>query len=418
MESNGNHVQVVPYLSQGHINPMFQFSKRLISKGLKITLAIIIHVAKTMETQIDGPVQIEMISDGHDEGGMMQASSVSTNLEWFKVVGSKSLKQILQTQRSLGNPVRYVVYDLFLPWALDVTKQFNLLGAAFYTQSCVFHSIYYNVQNGVLKTTFSADQVISVLGLPPLDVSNLPSFTSHLGPDPSLLGALLGPYCNTNKANWVLFNIFDKLEVEVVNWTTKAWKVMAIRPTIPSMYLDKRIDVNFGFDMFVSKTASCLSWLNSKKNHYVIYVSFCSISVVKQEQTEEIAWALLEFNFNFLWVCTQLEVLSHPAVRCFATHCGWNSVLETLNIGVPMIGFPQWIDQPTNAKCIKALWKMGIRPKVDETKISGKRQIVSCVREIMKEDKWDAMKKNTISKGGRYDKNIDEFVAKVKEFVA
>ncbi|MCL7040742.1 hypothetical protein MKW94_009562 [Papaver nudicaule] len=452
METNyGNHVLVVPYPSQGHINPMLQFSKRLISKGLKITLAITIHVANKMETQIDGPIKVETISDGHDEGGDMQAKAY---FERFEIVGSQTLTELLERHRSLGDPVSCVVYDPFLPWILDVTKQFNLMGAAFYTQSCAATSIYYYVHNSMIELPVTPDQVISVPGLPPLEVSDLPSFIAGVGPCPSLLSSLLEQFRNIDKADWVLFSSFDKLEAEILNCMSKVWNVRAIGPTLPSMYLDKRIedDQDYGFNIFEPKTASCINWLSSKKNNSVVYVSFGSHPVVKQEQTEEIVWALWESDYNFLWVvkqsdeneipseflekistsdkgmiirwCPQLEVLSHPAVGCFATHCGFNSTLEALSIGVPMLGFPQWTDQPTNAKCIEVMWEVGMRPKVDEEGISRKKEIDLCIREIMEGDKgkemrrnaskWKALAKVAMDEGGSSDKNIEEFVAQVK----
>ncbi|KAI3885448.1 hypothetical protein MKX03_036340 [Papaver bracteatum] len=434
MEVNyGNHVLVVPYPSQGHINPMLQFSKRLISKGLKITLAITVHVANKMETQINGPVKVEMISDGHDEGGVMQASSPQAYLEKFAIVGSQTLTEIIERQRSLGDPVSCVVYDPFLPWALDVTKQFNLMGAAFYTQSCAVSSIYYYVQKGMMKSPATPGEVVSLPGLPPLEFSDLPSFVAGIGPFTSLLSTLLEQFGNIDKADWVLFSSFDKLEAEL-------WRVGAVGPTIPSKYLDKRIedDEDYGFNLFEPKTASCMIWLNSKKNNSVVYVSFGSLSGAKQEQMEEIAWALWECDYNFLWVkistsdkglmirwCPQLEVLSHSAVGCFVTHCGFNSTLEALSIGVPMIGFPQWTDQPTNAKFIEAMWNVGMRPKVDENGISRKKVIDLCVREIMEggekgketrrnASKWKELAKQAMEEGGSSDKNIEEFVAQVK----
>ena len=56
-----------------------------------------------------------------------------------------------------------------------------------------------------------------------------------------------------------------------------------------------------------------------------------------------------------------MDGLSHPAVGCFFTHCGWNSMVEALSLGVPMVAMPLWTDQTTNAKLIEDLWKVGVR---------------------------------------------------------
>ncbi|KAI3881224.1 hypothetical protein MKX03_015929 [Papaver bracteatum] len=432
---NGDHILVVPYPGQGHINPMLQFSKRLISKGLKITLAITVHVSKTMETKINGPIAIETISDGFDDGGSNEAGGPSVYVQRFKIVGSETLTQLIEKLQTTANPVSCVVYDPFIPWVLDVTKKLGLIGAAFFTQSCIVGAIYYSVQKGLVKAPVPADQVLSVPGLPPLSASDLPSFVAGVGPYPFLLDYLANQFVNIHKEDWVLFSTFDKLESEVLNWMAKSWRVRGIGPTLPSMYLEKGIedDKDYGFHIFVPKRAECINWLNTKKSSSVIYVSFGSISIVKQQQIEEIAMALLECKHNFLWVkglitrwCPQLEVLSHPAVGCFVTHCGFNSTLEGLSLGVPMIALPQWTDQPMNAKCIEDLWGVGMRPKVDEEGIFRKMEIELCISEIMEGEKgkeikesaskWKEMAKEAVDEGGSSHNNIAEFVAQVMSF--
>ena len=109
---------------------------------------------------------------------------------------------------------------------------------------------------------------------------------------------------------------------------------------------------------------------------------------------EELACCLKESLGYFLWVvraseetklpkgfekktkkglvvtwCSQLKVLAHEAIGCFVTHCGWNSILETLCLGVPKIAIPCHSDQLTNAKLMIDVWKMGIRAPLDDNKV-------------------------------------------------
>ncbi|CAN1236011.1 Mogroside IE synthase [Linum grandiflorum] len=156
------------------------------------------------------------------------------------------------------------------------------------------------------------------------------------------------------------------------------------------MYLDKQLqdDRDYGFSIFKPNNEACINWLNNtnKPKGSVIYVSFGSLAS-----------------------CPQLEVLEHEAVGCFVTHCGWNSTLEALSLGVPMVAMPQWSDQATNAKYIEGVWKMGVREVVEK-----------CLREVMEgeqgnemkrnSEKWKKLMKEAASQGGSSDRNISDFV--------
>ncbi|XXG44864.1 hypothetical protein AAC387_Pa02g0103 [Persea americana] len=121
--------------------------------------------------------------------------------------------------------------------------------------------------------------------------------------------------------------------------------------------------------------------------------------------------------------CPQLEVLAHHAIRCFVTHCGWNSTLEALRLGVPLVGVPQWTDQPTNAKYVEGVWRVGLRPRVDEKGIVGRIEKEHCIREVMEGErgrdikrnacKWKELTKEALSPGGSSYNNIEEFVTEI-----
>ncbi|KAE8703952.1 UDP-glycosyltransferase 74C1 [Hibiscus syriacus] len=234
---------------------------------------------------------------------------------------------------------------------------------------------------------------------------------------------------------------------------SKFWNVRTVGPTIPSMYLDKRIqnDKDYGMNLFKPNVSACMNWLSGKPKDSVVYVSFGSYASLRIEQTAELASALKESDVYFLWVvretekaklpynfieetrekglvvswCPQLEVLSHESVGCFLTHCGFNSVLEALSLGVPMLAMPEWTDQPTNAKHIEDVWGIGIRARSNEEGIVRRETIKECIRELVTEagekgkeiknnsSKWKNLAKQAVDEGGSSDKNIDEFIAKL-----
>lgn len=122
--------------------------------------------------------------------------------------------------------------------------------------------------------------------------------------------------------------------------------------------------------------------------------------------------------------CSQVEVLSHPSVGCFVSHCGWNSTTESLAVGVPMVCFPQWSDQQINAKMVEEVWKTGVRLVVDEDGVVKGGELKRCLEEVMEgesgeevrknADKWRDMAREAAGEGGSSDRNVKAFVDKVK----
>ncbi|KAJ6676725.1 GLUCOSYL/GLUCURONOSYL TRANSFERASES [Salix viminalis] len=126
MDNQKSHVIVLTYPAQGHINPLLQFAKRLASKGLKATLATTYYTVNSIDSPMVG---VEPISDGFDEGGFKQASSLDAYLDSFKTVGSRTLTELIFKFKDSGSPVSCIVYDSMLPWALDVARDLGVYAA-------------------------------------------------------------------------------------------------------------------------------------------------------------------------------------------------------------------------------------------------------------------------------------------------
>ncbi|XAR64547.1 hypothetical protein NMG60_11008273 [Bertholletia excelsa] len=215
--------------------------------------------------------------------------------------------------------------------------------------------------------------------------------------------------------------------------------------------MDKRLedDKDYGLDLFKPSSETCIKWLDTKPKASVVYAAFGSLASLGERQMEEVAWGLKNSDCYFLWVVReseqsklptnftedtshkgiivnwspQLDVLAHQAVGCFMTHCGWNSTLEALSLGVPMMAMPQWTDQPTNAKCIVDLWHVGTKLKANEKGTICREEIEKCIREVIVGErgdelrrnaaKWGELAKEAVSEGGSSDKNIEEFVKEI-----
>ncbi|XP_061351183.1 UDP-glycosyltransferase 74G1-like [Gastrolobium bilobum] len=443
------HCLVLPYPAQGHINPMLQFSKRLVERGVKVTLITVISNWKTITNKNLRSIEVESISDGYDDGGLEAAESLEVYKDTFWRVGPQTLSELLQKLACSNNPADCVIYDAFLPWSLDVAKKFGLLGAAFFTQTCSVNNIYFHAYKKFVELPLSRTEFL-LPGLPKLASGDLPSFLYKYGSYPGYFDIIMNQFSNIDKADWVLANTFYELEKEVVDWLGKIWPLKPIGPSVPSMFLDKRLqdDNEYGVSMFDPNIEACIKWLDEKPKDSVVYVSFGSMAGLSEEQTEELACGLRDSGSYFMWVvraceqyklpkefletsekglivtwCPQLQVLTHEAVGCFLTHCGWNSTLEAVSLGVPMIAMPLWTDQITNAKHIADAWKMGIKAVADEKEIVRRGTIKHCIKEMMETEKgneiknnaikWKNLAKNSIDEGGSSDKNIEDFVAKL-----
>jgi pathogen-inducible salicylic acid glucosyltransferase len=129
-------------------------------------------------------------------------------------VGTQTLAELIEKVCSSGYPVDCVVYDPFLPWALDVAKKLGLLGAVLFTQSCAVDNIYYHVHKAVLKLPL-LDSEILLPGSPPLGPQDMPSSIYDFGSYPAFFDTLVGQFSNIDKADCLLVNTFYELEKEV-----------------------------------------------------------------------------------------------------------------------------------------------------------------------------------------------------------
>ena len=141
----------------------------------------------------------------------------------------------------------------------------------------------------------------------------------------------------------------------------------------------------------------------------------------------EIAWGIQNSGRSFMWVgksgdneiemrrlpkgflekttwrgmvvkwCPQERVLSHPSVACFLTHCGWNSSVESLCCGVPVISFPQWGDQVTNAKFLEEVRGVGFHLGHGGKSFVLREEVERCIHDIMGSgSRAEEVKKNAL----------------------
>ncbi|KAM3337639.1 UDP glycosyltransferase 9 [Capsicum galapagoense] len=432
------HVLVFPSPAQGHINPIVQFAKILASKGNKVTILTIDLVCKTMLLDCGSLINIECIQHEYKP-----FASMDDFLEWFQCFMLEKFTSIIHKFANTEYPVKVLVIDSLITWIIDLAHELGLKVAAFHTQPVALSAIYYHIDHeDPSKIPFDGGSVVKLPSIPLLENEDLPTFITESDAYPTIKRLVFGQNFNFKKADWLLFNSFDVLEEEVINWLRTQYEIKTIGPLVLSTYLDK---VN-GSSLIKPNYETCKNWLDLKEVGSVVYVSFGSLASLDEQQMEELASGLMMSDCYFLWVvratednklseefmskakekalivnwCPQLDVLDHPAVGCFFTHCGWNSTLEALSLGVPMICMPQWADQPPNSKYISDVWQVGIRVKAGRDGRITKEEVSSCIKEVMKGKKgvilkenaikWKKLAREAVDEGGSSNKNIKEFI--------
>ncbi|GAB2295667.1 hypothetical protein Dimus_029821 [Dionaea muscipula] len=463
------HFLVVTFPVQSHINPAIQFAKRLLRVGATVTIATAVSAHKRMTKGfIPDGITIASISDGYDNGYKRTDIKDGTGDDFmskFKEHGSRTLSELIDRSAAEGRPVTCLVYTILITWAAEVARRFLIPSALLWIQPAALLNIYYHYLYGygdaIKACKNDPDWSLELPGLPlELKMRDLPSFVTPNDPYTFLLKGFKEQFedlLEHERRPRILVNTFDALEPVALR-SIERLTLTAIGPLLPSAFLDGKdqSDRSSGVDLFKrSKDNDYVNWLDSKPDSSVVYVSFGSISVLCKRQMEEMARGLVDTGRPFLWVirakeegqeeerlscmeeverrgmivpwCSQVEVLSHRAVGCFVTHCGWNSSLESLASGVPMVGFPQWTDQPMNAKMIEDLWRTGVRVKVkvreneeEEAGIVESGEIRRCVETVMQSEdmkrnakKWRAMAIEAAGDGGSSQTNLTEFVREV-----
>ncbi|KAJ3705938.1 hypothetical protein LUZ61_009643 [Rhynchospora tenuis] len=152
----------------------------------------------------------------------------------------------------------------------------------------------------------------------------------------------------------------------------------------------------------------CLNWLDLQTDKSVVYVTFGSFTMLTREELHEFYSGLVNSGHKILWVlrpdmvqsrgwtdeikkslpkeqekiiswAPQQKVLAHQAVGCFLTHSGWNSTLESIVAGVPMLCWPFFLDQQINSRFFSEIWRIGL----DMKDIRNREVVEKMVREMM-----------------------------------
>ncbi|KAA8517139.1 hypothetical protein F0562_017432 [Nyssa sinensis] len=227
----------------------------------------------------------------------------------------------------------------------------------------------------------------------------------------------------------------DLLEKEEMSKNKKQW---AIGPFNPVAISD---------DKKSNQRHKSLKWLDKQAPNSVIFVSFGTTTSLSDEQIKELAIGLEKSEQKFIWVlrdadkgdvlegevrraelpegfeervegkgmvvrdwAPQLEILGHPSTGGFMSHCGWNSCMESITMGVPIAAWPMHSDQPRNAVLVTKVLKVGVEIKdwARQGELVTSLTVEEAVKRLMASKEGDDIRKRAAELGGAVRQSVAE----------
>lgn len=262
-----------------------------------------------------------------------------------------------------------------------------------------------------------------LLQVPELQALELDNIAKHLKKTIPKLSYEIKAEITTafNKSTAIIVNTVGFLEWAAINKAQEYFKA-SIYPIGPfHKYAENPTNSN----SVLKEDTGCIAWLNQHPPRSVLYVSFGSLASMSEKDLLETALGLAQSNQPFLWVvrprmilggrdwaeilpsdviekinemglvvgwAPQRQVLGHSSIGGFWTHCGWNSTIEGICEGLPMICRPFFGDQFWNVKYISKVWKIGMELEGEIERENVER----IVREVMVGEEGGEMRKRAL----------------------
>ncbi|KAJ1265507.1 hypothetical protein BS78_08G081100 [Paspalum vaginatum] len=399
-------------------------------------------------------------------------STMTTCLPRFKAL----VARVSAEARAEGRPpVTCVVGDSTMTFSLRAARELGLRCATLWTASACGFLGYYHYRHLVdrglvplqreeqLADGYLRDTVVDWIPGAPRDLRlrDLPSFVRTTDPDDVMLNFFIHETAGMAQASAVVVNTFDELDAAPLGAMAELLRPLPVY-TVGPLPLTVRGNVPAGSpvsglasNLWKEQAEAPLRWLDGRAPRSVVYVNFGSITVMSDEQLAEFAWGLANTGYAFLWNvrpdlvkgrdgsaagqgglppefaaategrsmlstwCPQAAVLEHEAVGVFLTHSGWNSTLESICGGVPMVCWPFFAEQQTNCRYKRTEWGIGVEIDDDVRR----DDVEALIREAMEGEKGHDMRRRVAQlrdsavaaarPGGRSMRNVDRLIDEV-----
>ncbi|KAM1316522.1 hypothetical protein ACFX15_019424 [Malus domestica] len=332
--------------------------------------------------------------------------------------------------------VRAFIIDLFCTSALPIGKEFNIPTYYFYTSGAAALAAFLYFPKIDEQTTESFQDLRDT-------VFEFPGWKSPLKAihmvepvldrnDPAYSDMIY--FCSQlPKSNGIIVNTFEELESSTVLQAIAGGLCVPDGPTPPVYYVGPLIDEEkeLSNGAAAAEEEDCLSWLDKQPSRSVLFLCFGSRGSFPAVQLKQIANGLEASGQRFLWVvkkppveektkqvhgvddfdlegvlpegflertadrgmvvkswAPQVVVLKKESVGGFVTHCGWNSVLEAVVAGVPMIAWPLYAEQHMNRNVLVTDMEIaiGVEQRDEEDGFVSGEEVERRVRELMESE--------------------------------
>ncbi|XP_043715606.1 UDP-glycosyltransferase 88A1-like isoform X2 [Telopea speciosissima] len=350
---------------------------------------------------------------------------------------NQNVHQTLLTISHTSN-IRALIIDMFCSAALDVGASLDIPTYYFFTSgaACLAFFLYSPTIHG--NTTKSFKDLNSPLhypGIPPVHPLDVPK--PMLDRTDKAYEGLLDFSSRLPESKGILVNTFEALEPTALK-AILGGHCVPHRPTPPVYCIGPLIEDRGGGDS--SATVDCFTWLDSQPIRSVVFLCFGSLGLFTAAQLKEIAIGLEKSGERFLWVvrnppmedkswrnlappepdldtllpegfldrtkerglvvklwAPQVEVLNRESVGGFVTHCGWNSVLEAICAGVPMVGWPLYAEQRLNRIFLVEEMKLALSMDESEGGFVSSAMVEKRVKELMGSEEGKALRERTLA---------------------
>ncbi|KQK13117.1 hypothetical protein BRADI_1g08177v3 [Brachypodium distachyon] len=457
MAAAAPHVMVLPFPAQGHVTPLMELSHRLVERGFQVTFVCtgLTHglLLNALRRTGDGGsgdtvegIRLVPVPDGMADGDDRRDLCKFLDAVWRRVPGFLE-DLIRETEASGAAKVKWLVADVNMWFCFQVAKNLGVRVAGVWpaAAACLGTSfaIPKMIQDGFIdeKGIPKRQGTYEVAPkMPPIYASHMPWSLDGPPDEEQAVFELMSGYAHSPiLAEITVCNSF--LDAE-----TTAFELFPDIVPIGPLFADQELRKPVG--QFWPEDASCLEWLDARARSSVVYVAFGSLTTFNPRQFQELAEGLELTGRPFLWVvrpdftsgglskawfdefqsrvagngmivswCPQQQVLAHPSVACFVSHCGWNSTTEGVRNGVPILCWPYFADQFANRSYICDIWMTGLAVAAGEDGVVTKEEVRSKLEQVIGDEGIgerarvlrDAARSSIVEGGSSYE-NFKKFI--------